>query len=455
VLLGAEDIALEIERVETRQQFEGAMEKGEFDMIISDFSLPTFDGLSALGLARTLRPDLPFLFFSGTIGEEAAVDSLKRGATDYVLKRRFEKLLSAVRRALREVEDRRLREQAEQALARQERWLRAIIENSLDVVAILDVSGRVKYSTPSLEPVLGLLPSEFADHNAFDFVHPADLPPVTKAFLHAIDHPHAPVRFEFRFRHKTGGWRYLEAIGQSLLDDPQIAGVVINCRDMTERRVAQERIRVQAALLDGSDEAIFLTDLNRRILYWNHGAARLYGWESDEVVGHDVCQFCCRENQAQLAEAEMALSTLARWEGELVHLAKNGRQITVSSRWSMQCDEEGKAKSYLVINSDITEKKRTQAQLLRNQRMECIGALAGGDCPRPQQHPCARADGFGTPREGSEQPTCAASVSDPQHQCAAWSGDGKTGAILRSRRRGRTGPDGLGGACTRGGEASL
>ncbi len=100
-------------RVETRADFVAALEQGDFNLILSDYSLPTFDGLSALDLARVRCPDVPFILVSGTLGEELAIDSLKRGATDYVLKHHLARLVPAIHRALQEVKERTKRRQAE------------------------------------------------------------------------------------------------------------------------------------------------------------------------------------------------------------------------------------------------------------------------------------------------------------------------------------------------------
>ncbi|HEX4948827.1 MAG TPA: response regulator [Blastocatellia bacterium] len=105
------------EHVETQADFTAAIQRGGFDLILADYSLPSFDGLSALEIARATCPDVPFIFLSGAIGEELAIETLKKGATDYVLKQRMGRLIPSVRRALREAEDRRERQRAERELA--------------------------------------------------------------------------------------------------------------------------------------------------------------------------------------------------------------------------------------------------------------------------------------------------------------------------------------------------
>src|SRR5579884_60332 len=136
--LASEGFAPEILCVETGEDYQAALQKGGYDIIIADYFLPKYDGLKALKLAHEMQPDTPILLVSGTIGEEAAIESLKAGATDYVLKHWPERLIPAVRRALREADERKNRRLAEAALSRHEKQFRAVSENSLDIVSLLD-----------------------------------------------------------------------------------------------------------------------------------------------------------------------------------------------------------------------------------------------------------------------------------------------------------------------------
>jgi signal transduction histidine kinase len=111
-------------RVDTRSDFLAALESGDFDLILADYSIPGFDGMTALSLARQQAPDIPFLFVSATIGEELAIDAMHFGATDYVLKQRLGRLVPSVQRALRERDERRERKRAEEALVQSERQFR-------------------------------------------------------------------------------------------------------------------------------------------------------------------------------------------------------------------------------------------------------------------------------------------------------------------------------------------
>jgi Response regulator containing CheY-like receiver, AAA-type ATPase, and DNA-binding domains len=122
-LLNAGQVVCELTRVQTRAEFTAALKAGDIDLILADYKLPSFDGISALKIALGESPDLPFIFVSGTLGEELAIEALKIGATDYVLKTRLSRLVPSVQRALREARERAERKKAEEALRRSEMYL--------------------------------------------------------------------------------------------------------------------------------------------------------------------------------------------------------------------------------------------------------------------------------------------------------------------------------------------
>src|SRR5438445_2149407 len=115
-----------MDRVETEEEFVNALEHHRPTLILSDYSLPGFDGQAALGIAREKSPDTPFIFVTGTMGEEVAIETLKSGATDYVLKTRLSRLIPAVHRALREAQERSQRRRAEEQLRQSHQQLRAL-----------------------------------------------------------------------------------------------------------------------------------------------------------------------------------------------------------------------------------------------------------------------------------------------------------------------------------------
>lgn len=148
--------------------------------------------------------------------------------------------------------------------------------------------------------------------------------------------------------------------------------------DITERKRAEQQIREQAALLDQAQDAILVRDLDQNIQFWNKGAEHLYGWTSEEAVGKNAEGLIYKEHSAQFDAARQAVIDNGEWKGEMRQTRRDGAEIIVESRWTLVRDEKGLASSILIINTDITEKKRMEAQFLRAQRMESIGTLAGG-----------------------------------------------------------------------------
>jgi PAS domain S-box-containing protein len=167
---------------------------------------------------------------------------------------------------------------------------------------------------------------------------------------------------------------------QELADD--LAFGIINVRAREERRIAQQEIEQQAELLNKATDAIFVRDLDDRITYWSQGAERIYGWRASEMIGQSFLDKNIRPtdaaNAAVFRQATEHLLATGEWSGELQKVSKSGRQMTVEARWTLLRDEQERPKAVLIIDTDITEKKKMEAQFLRAQRMESIGTLAGG-----------------------------------------------------------------------------
>jgi len=172
---------------------------------------------------------------------------------------------------------------------------------------------------------------------------------------------------------KAGAADYLD---KSQINSPWLERSI---RYAIERKQAQEKIREQAALLDVATDGILVINLHNQILFWNKGAQRMYGWHSEEVVDHDAHQLLSKEGTLpQLKEIQQTVAIEGNWYGELQQVTKQGKAITVESRWTLVQNYRQQPQSILIVNTDITEKKQLEAQFLRAQRMESIGTLAGG-----------------------------------------------------------------------------
>lgn len=170
---------------------------------------------------------------------------------------------------------------------------------------------------------------------------------------------------------KAGAADYLE---KSQMSAPLLERSI---RYAIERKQTEQKIREQAALLDIATDAIFVRDLDNKILFWNKAAERLYGCRKDEAIGKRIQELWQTKNQLQLQEALNILMKNGSWEGELHQTTKYNKEIIVESRWTLVPFDK-KSQSILVVNTDITQKKQLEAQFLRAQRLESIGTLASG-----------------------------------------------------------------------------
>ena len=153
--LEEEGYVCHLTHVETQADFVQALDKGGFDVILADYNLPSFDGLSALALAREKTPDLPFIFLSGVMGEEVAIETLRNGATDYVLKDRLSRLVPAIRRALEEAEEHLERRKAERALEKLSRQNELILNSASEGIIGLDLDGNHTFVNSAAAQMLG------------------------------------------------------------------------------------------------------------------------------------------------------------------------------------------------------------------------------------------------------------------------------------------------------------
>jgi PAS domain S-box-containing protein len=364
--------------VENEADFLRELKDFEPDIILSDFSLPQFNALHALHLMKVQEMDLPFILVTGSQSEETAVACLKEGADDYILKSSLKRLPSAVLSAMEKFEAERERIRAEQALRRSEEYFRSLTEHASDIITVVDRTGTIRYQSPALERVLGYRPEELVGRNIFELIHSEDTARVRELVEREPGGSSALPPIEYRFQHKDGSWRVLESIGKNLLADPDVAGLVVNSRDVTQRKRAEEQIHEQAALLDKAKDAILVHDLENRISFWNKSAERLYGWSAQEAVGQVLDDLLRHSDPNGLSEARQKTLQHGEWHGELSQSTKQGHEIVVESSWTLVSDAQGQPRSVLLINTDITERKRLESQFLRMQRMESIGTLAGG-----------------------------------------------------------------------------
>lgn len=230
------------ERVETAAMMKAALARQSWDLIVTDYTMPKFNALEALAILKESGHDIPFIIVSGTIGEERAVAAMKAGAHDYLKKGQLARLSPIIERELREAQVRHERQQAEEALRYRERYFRALIEHTSDIIITLDATGQITYASPALMRVLGRTSAENIGPNLFALLHPDDVQTNIALFARLLQQPGETITPQFRLQHKDGSWRWLEAVASNFMDEPGIRAIVANLRDVTERMQLQAQL---------------------------------------------------------------------------------------------------------------------------------------------------------------------------------------------------------------------
>ena len=402
-------LAADLVRVDRRETFKAALDSGEFDVILADYNLPSFDGAAAQEIAARSHPDVPFIYLSGSIGEELAVERLKAGATDYVLKDRLARLPAAVERALAEAGERAERRRAEEqvrrlnaeleqrvvdrtaelaransALAQRERelhdaksFLEDLIAASPSMIFRLDPSTRcITYASPNIGWLLGYdvaeivgVPDEW-DH----IIHPADRQRVEDQVKAAVEEGTVQIEQEYRLRGKDGRYRWFFSL---MRVDYDAAGhpetMLLYCLDIADRKVAEEaraesERRLQA-ILDYSPAAISLKDMSGRYVLTNREFERIAGRSGDSIIGKtDSDLFAPRLAEMYRANDDRVRATNRGLEIEETFLQAGDVRVYHSIKFPL-LDSAGDPYALCAISIDITERKKTD-DALRIARLE-------------------------------------------------------------------------------------
>ena len=243
-------------RVDSESDYVAALENTP-DVILADFSLPQFNALRALNLLKERQLDIPFIVVTGTISEEVAVDCMKQGATDYLLKDRLSRLGQAIDRALEQKHLRDEKIQSQQALRTSEIRFRSLVQNLSDIITVHSDKGIVTYESPSASRIIGYPPGYLIGKDPLTLTYPDDRDHVNKFIQSLVSGEPEEPAVEYRFRHADGHWIYLESAVTNLLGTKEVDGIVLTSRDVTERKQAEEQLHeAHLELADAYDATI-------------------------------------------------------------------------------------------------------------------------------------------------------------------------------------------------------
>ncbi len=409
-----EGLTCDITHVETRAGFTAALDRGIFDIILSDYKLPSFDGISALALAREKTPDVPFIFVSGAMGEELAIETLKKGATDYVLKQRLSRLVPAIRRALEEVEEHLERKKAEKALERLSRQNELILNSASEGIFGLDLNGRHTFVNSAAAQMLGYRVRELIGKHSHEIWHhskadggpyPEEECPIYSVCKYGIIRR---VKDEVFWR-KDGTSFPVAYTSTPVLEGDKRIGAVVTFRDITKRRRVEEELRkhrqhlkelveertaeLSAAngklqneinehkraeielqqerdkaqkYLDVAGVIFVVVGIDQRVKLINKKGCESLVYEESEIIGKNwfdnfvpkQAREWVRTGFVKLLSGD--LEPIEYFENPI--LTKSGEERLIAWRNTVLKDEEGNIIGTLSSGEDITDRKRAEKE---------------------------------------------------------------------------------------------
>jgi PAS domain S-box-containing protein len=354
-------------RVESREEFVRLLTDYKPQLILSDFSLRGFNGTAALRLAQEACPDIPFILVTGVLGEEQAVEWLKMGGTDVVLKQHLMRLNPAIERALREADEKLERNRVQEALLRSEEQYRQVVESVNDAIISVDARSTILFSNSGAARIFGYEVAEMQGKSLTmlmpEFFRPVHREAMKRYVKTGVRHMNW-TGVEMTGLHKDGHEFPLEVSISELRQNDTLTftGII---RDITERRWAEAANLRLAAIVESSDDAIIGKTVNGTIVSWNAAARRIFGYTEEEVKGRSISILARPERADEIAailEASKTGDRIQHYVTECVR--KDGTRIDVSLTISPIKNRSGKLVGSSTIARDITDRKQAE-EILR------------------------------------------------------------------------------------------
>jgi PAS domain S-box-containing protein len=354
-------------RVETEEEYRRELTEFQPDVILADHSLPQFDGISAMYIAQDISPQTPFIFVSGQMGEEFAVEMLKKGATDYVLKHNLSKLGHAVKRALNEAEEYLKKRKAEEKLAKSEKEYKALFELSPDYVVVLDPDGMVLDINHHAAEDSGLSRSDFIGKDIHEIAKPfVDSSIINENLEHSFLTSDKIKPIEIKVENEEG-FMYLEVHLAPIVREGKIFAIQIIGRNITQRKNAEKALiggRERLYNLNAYLEAIInaspfaIVDLHpdgRVKSLWNPAAENIFGWRREEVLGKNLPFINGKNTEKCQNIMSRALSGESKTDVELECARKDDNSISTMMATAPLLNADGNIQGIMATFADISD----------------------------------------------------------------------------------------------------
>jgi PAS domain S-box-containing protein/putative nucleotidyltransferase with HDIG domain len=355
------------ERVEDAGAMRKALEKESWDVILCDYRMPQFNGLAAIALLKETDIDIPLIIVSGAIGEETAVECMRSGAHDYVMKGNLSRLVPAIERELKEAESRSQLKQAE------ERY-RNLFENANEAIFVAQ-DGKLVFLNPMTNMMIGYSSEELMANPFIEFIHPDDRDMVVDRHVRRMKGEEVPHLYSFRIIHRDGNIRWVE-LNAVLINWKGKTATLNFLSDITERKLAEETLRKSEEkyrwVVDNMADVITVIDMNLRFIYVSPSIMRMRGYTAEEATAQTFEQVMTPESLqiiAKVFEEEMTLEASGTADPgrsrilELEQYRKDGSIVLMENNLSFMRDEAQKPVGIISLSRDITDRRRAEEAL--------------------------------------------------------------------------------------------
>ena len=346
-------------RVDSADGLSQALHQGEWDVVLSDHSMPGFDSFAALQIVQQRGRDLPFIIVSGAIGEDLAVAAIKAGAHDYLLKSNLKRLIPAIERELQAAQARRTHFQSEQRF-------RATFEQAAVGIAHVGLDGRWLRVNHKLCVITGYSEEELLTHDRPSITYPDDMPEELASMQQLLAGDVPSSTKEIRYARKDGlpVWVNLTwSLTRTSTGEPDYFIEVIE--DITERKEATEQLRLFARIFDTINEGVIVTDSANNIVLVNPAFSSITGYSAAEAIGKNPrLLHSGLMDKVFYDKMWQSIKKTGRWQGEITDRRKNGESYVEWLSISTMKDERGEFSHHIAVVSDISERKAAEEHMV-------------------------------------------------------------------------------------------
>lgn len=379
--LRAGGLVVRTRRVDCEAALREALPAEQWELVLCDFDLPGFTGSDALRIVREHDSDIPFIFVSGTMGEDNAVAAMRVGAQDYVLKQQLHRLAPAAERELREAKVRRDSRAAEFALHTSKIRFQRVFESNVVGIAFWNENYRIVEANDAFLEMIGYTRRQLNDGLVdWQLATPREFAAADQAAVAALTETGSCPPYKKEFQHRSGR-RVSVLMSAARMEAAEFAGVAIAVDISGESRAERERSEAEAlvsAMVESTPLPMIVLDVLGCVRLWNPAAEAVFGWSSEHCVGRRL-PWVASDSDGQAVEVSALDSLNASHKlREVFTTNKQGQQLVIEMHLSPTRDADGKSNGTALVARDLTESRRMESQLRQSQKMQVVGNLASG-----------------------------------------------------------------------------